>query len=960
MSTLAIDRTAPPRATYRVQVNHAFTFADAAGIVPYLHELGISHLYTSPYLQARPGSLHGYDISDHDAINREIGGESQHGEMVDVLHAHEMGHLLDIVPNHMGIGEPGNHRWNDVLRHGPASPSASFFDIEWQPLEPGLEGKVLLPILGGPFGEVLERGEISLHYDDQEGFSFRYFDHVLPAGPRSVVPVLDAVLGRVDLPQDDAHLLELESIRDSLHHLPSRDHVDPSSVRARLREDAVIRRRLADLRRASPPVEAALDRTLAAANGTPGDAASFDLLEEVLDDQAFRLAYWRVAAEEINYRRFFDINELAGVRVEQPHVFEETHRLILRLVDEGKADGLRIDHPDGLYDPAGYLDRLHDEAARRRGSGRFYLLVEKILTGEEGLPRVWPVCGTVGYDFLMRASGLFVAAENEERMTEAYRAATGAGEPFASLAYRKKKLVLRASLASELTVLSHLLRRLALRDRRTRDFTLGTLTEVLQETIASFPVYRTYIDAGRGNVSADDRAHVESAIRAARRRNPAISRAVFGFLRDLLLLENPAAGRRAEDPDFDRFVMKFQQLTGPVMAKGVEDTAFYVFNRLVSLNEVGGEPAKFGTSPDAFHDFCAERQRHWPHAMNASSTHDTKRSEDVRARIHVLSEMPEEWERRVLRWMEMNARHRSEVEGEPAPSANDEYLLYQTLIGAWPLEPFDGDGERESFAARIRAYMEKATREAKVHTSWIDPDEEYDDAIARFVDAVLDPARAGGFLEDFSRFQAPIARWGMVNALSQTLLKLTAPGVPDIYQGQEMWDFSLVDPDNRRPVDYERRRRALERIRGTSGDELSSLARQLRAHWKEGTIKLHLTSRALRLRGDHPGLFADGDYIPLHLEGEWREHAVAFARSHGESRCLIVVPRLLATLAGATGSDPLEEPVAWGDTRIGPSPWLPGRWLDRLSGAALEVGEDGVEIGRMLADFPVALLVREE
>jgi (1->4)-alpha-D-glucan 1-alpha-D-glucosylmutase len=959
MPTAAADRTAPPRATYRVQVNQGFTFADAAAIVPYLHDLGISHLYTSPYLQARPGSLHGYDISDHGELNRELGGEALHAEMVEALHERGMGHLLDIVPNHMGIGEPGNHRWNDVLRHGPASPSAHFFDIEWHPLEPGLEGKVLLPILGGPFGEVLERGEIALRYDDEEGFTMRYFDHVLPVAPRSLVPVLDVVLQRMKAPPEDPHLLELESIRDSLHHLPSREHVDPASVRARLREDAVIRRRLAELRRASPEMRGTLDRTLEAANGTAGDPASFDLLEEVLDDQAYRLAYWRVAAEEINYRRFFDINDLAGVRVEHPHVFEETHRLILRLVEEGKVDGLRIDHPDGLYDPAGYLERLHREAASLRGSDGFYILVEKILTGEEPLPEGWPVAGTVGYDFLMRAGGLFVAGENESRTTEAYQRATGARERFSDLAYRKKKLVLRASLASELTVLSDLLRRLALRDRRTRDFTLGTLTEVLQETIASFPVYRTYIDAARGQVSADDRAHVEQAIRLARRRNPAISRAVFGFLRDLLLLEHPEPERRAEDPDFDRFVMKFQQLTGPVMAKGVEDTAFYVFNRLVSLNEVGGEPAEFGTTPADFHHFCAERQRHWPHAMSSSSTHDTKRSEDVRARIHVLSEMPEEWERRVLRWMEINAPHSSPVEGDPAPSPNDEYLLYQTLVGAWPLEPFSGDAQREAFAARIRGYMEKATREAKVHTSWIDPDEEYDEAVARFVDAILDPERAGPFLEDLQEFQAPIARWGMVNALAQTLIKLTAPGIPDLYQGQELWDLSLVDPDNRRPVDYDRRREALASIRDVQGAGLPDLARELRERWEDGRIKLHVTRRALQLRADRPDLFANGDYIPLHLEGERREHAVAFARSHEENRCLVVVPRLLATLAEASAQDPLTEPTAWGDTRLAPSQWLTGRWRDRLSGAVVEVGEDeGVEIGRLLTDLPVALLVR--
>ncbi len=951
-----------PVSTYRLQLNHSFTFRDAAGVVPYLAELGVSDLYASPYLQARPGSMHGYDITNHESLNPEIGTEEEHARMTSLLREHGMGHLLDIVPNHMGIAAGANPWWNDVLENGPSSPYSVFFDIDWKPYKAELENKVLLPVLGDQYGAVLEKGELKLVFQDGR-FHIDYYETRFPSAPGPTAAVLRLALERLEgLDAEHPDRMELESIVTALERLPARRRTDPESVAERRREKTVTGRRLQALYTASAEVRRALDRAVEEYNGTPGEPHSFDRLDALLEDQAYRLAFWRVAAEEINYRRFFDVNDLAGVRVERGEVFQATHRLILRLVREGKVTGLRIDHPDGLFHPRDYLRDLQVETVGLDGKEPFYVLVEKILTGDERLPEDWPVAGTVGYEFMNRVGGLFVARENEQAMDLVFRRFARERISFPDLVYDKKRLILDSSLVSELTVLTTMLGRISERNRRSRDFTPGLLHDALREVIACFPVYRTYIDAVAGDVSDRDRGYVEHAVRAARRRNAGVSGSLFDFVRSVLLLRWPD-GLDAESRDeHARFVMKFQQLTGPVMAKGVEDTSFYIFNRLIALNEVGGEPDRFGVSPEELHAWLAERAERWPHALSASSTHDTKRSEDVRARIDVLSEVPDLWEAHVTGWAELNRAHKRDDEGRPVPDAGDEYLLYQTLAGAWPLGGTE-DQAHQDFVARVQAYMEKATREAKEHTSWIEPNAAYDAGLKEFVAAVLDREANAGFHADMARLHPLVARMGMVNSLAQTLVKLAAPGVPDVYQGQELWDFSLVDPDNRRPVDYEVRARLLRELRAAmEGGDLRELARGLVERWEDGRIKMYLTHRALALRNALPELFRDGEYLPLASAGERAQHVFAFARRGGGAEVVVAVPRLVATLM--RGRDfALPEAEDWRGTRItGGGGMLGGRWRSVLTGEQLEGRTDGEEPGlaaeELFGGFPVALLER--
>ncbi|MGE5848998.1 MAG: malto-oligosyltrehalose synthase, partial [Candidatus Methylomirabilota bacterium] len=886
-----------PVTIYRLQFNRAFTFRDAAAMVPYLDALGISDLYTSSYLAARPGSMHGYDVADHNRLSPEIGTEEDYERFVAALRERKLGQILDVIPNHMGIAAGCNPWWNDVLENGPSSPYAEFFDIDWDPVKPQLANKVLLPILGDQYGRVLENQELTLEYAEG-AFSLRYYDTRLPIAPRSLTLLLRHRLEALAtaLGESDSDLQEYQSIITALTNLPGRTERDPERIRERLREKEVIRRRLAQLVGRSEVIRTSLEESLRIFNGKRGDPRSFDLLDRLLDDQAYRLAYWRVAAEEINFRRFFDINDLAAIRMENPAVFHETHRLILRLVTEEKVTGLRLDHPDGLYDPPQYFHALQRERfgqivrsrlfpgaagvwpdreqavarevgqfdaigpsdARGPGCRPLYLLAEKILARGERLPTTWAIHGTTGYEFLNLLTGLFVDSGNEKAMTAAYIAFTGQRTPYADLAYESKQLILRVSMSSELNVLGHALNRLSERDRYSRDFTLNSLTHALREVIACFPVYRTYIDGRSPEVSLQDRACVEVAVAFAKRRNPTTSVSVFDFVKDTLLLRYPENADEAYREDQRAFVGKIQQVTAPVTAKGIEDTAFYRYNRLVSLNEVGGEPERFGVPVEEFHKQCQVRQEKWPASLSATSTHDTKRSEDVRARISVLSEVPREWRAAVGRWHRWNRRHAAEVDGRPAPDRNEEYLLYQTLIGAWPLGPLQGEAFAV-FTARMQQYLLKAAKEAKVHTSWINPNEAYDEALQAFVARILEPGQANRFLADFVPFQEFIARLGMVNSLAQTLIKITAPGVPDFYQGTEVWDFSLVDPDNRRPVDFVLRAALLAGLRERiAAGDLLSLARDLLDHWPDGRIKLYTIHRTLTCRRQAPDLFQAG------------------------------------------------------------------------------------------------------
>ena len=957
-------RSPIPRATYRLQLNRDFTFTQATAIVPYLTELGISHCYISPCLKARPGSMHGYDIVDHNSLNPEIGSAEEFDRFVEVLHDHGMGLIMDIVPNHMGVGSD-NAWWMDVLENGKSSTYASFFDIDWHPLKHELEGKVLVPVLHDHYGAVLESGELKLVFQCPRGeFRIDYRNHCFPIGPQEYPWILRSCESRLidELGAQNPELLEFQSLIAAFGHLPRRTEIDTERIAERNRDKEIHKRRLSELCSRSPAIGAAILSAVDSFNGQPGNPASFDTLHELIKRQAYRLANWRVASDDINYRRFFDTDDLAAIRMENENVFQETHRLILSLIAQGKVDGLRLDHPDGLNNPAQYFERLQRSIAAGAGSARAhamnetskdasnpaqtpadasaYVVVEKILTGDEPLPAAWAVAGTTGYDFANLVNGLFVDPAAEARLQRIYRNFTGEEIDFDDLAYRCRKLIMRVTLASELNVLASQLSRIALSKRRTCDFTLNSLRAALTEVVASFPVYRTYIGAPGASscVTENDERHIRIAVDTAKRRSPAADTSIFDFVADVLL--NRIA--EGQDPAYQNavttFALKFQQFTSPVMAKGLEDTAFYRANRLVSLNDVGGDLHTFGTATAQFHAANQQRLRAWPHTMLATSTHDSKRSEDVRARINVLSEIAGPWRLRVLSWRQLNGAHKQLVNGQPAPSPNDEYLLYQTLLGAWPSHSPDSgcaadkpaadkpeDKNGESFCRRIEDYMLKAVREAKENTSWINRNQEYEGAISSFIRKMLTPGPGDSFLEDFLPFQRQVARIGIWNSLSQTILKLTCPGVPDTYQGTELWDFSLVDPDNRRPVDYERRRIVLASLGELNEAGDAATISRLMQSPEAGPLKCYSIWKTLNLRRQQPELFDRGEYVPLTATGEKAGHIVAFARRYGRSVALVIVPRLVGTLLKncATGAPPIGSEVSeevlggvWGDTRV--------------------------------------------
>jgi (1->4)-alpha-D-glucan 1-alpha-D-glucosylmutase len=879
-----------PAATYRLQFNRGFTFAQAAELVPYLHELGVSHCYASPYLKARPGSAHGYDIIDHGALNPELGAVEDFDRFVEALHRYGMGQVLDIVPNHMAVMGGDNEWWLDVLENGQAAVHAGYFDIDWSPVNGLGGGKVRVPVLGDHYGAVLEKGELKLTFDAARGeFSVLYYHHRFPVDPREYPLILglrpETLEARIGA--EDPYLDAFRTLITAFGHLPGRDDLLPPQVAERNRDKEVHKEHLAMMYAQSPDLAWFIGETVALLNGTPGEAWSFDGLHGLLEAQAYRLAYWRVAADEINYRRFFDINELAGLRMDNRDAFEAAHRLVFELLEQGKVDGLRVDHPDGLYDPLQYFRRLRERSA-------CYLVVEKILAGEERLPDDWPVQGTTGYDFANLVNGLFVQPGAVAGMERTYAVFLGGKLDFEDLLYRSRRLIIRAAMAGELNVLAHQLGRIAQADRHTRDYTINSLRDALTEVVACFPVYRTYI-TGEG-ASDEDRRVLEIAVEAARKRSRAADISVFEFVGEALLVNLPQGRSDDERQAVAAFAMKFQQYTAPVMAKGMEDTGFYQYHRLTSLNEVGGDPRRFGVSLEQFHRANAERARRWPHAMLATSTHDSKRSEDVRMRIDVLTELSGEWRQHLARWSRINRAKIRNIDGARCPSRNDEYLLYQTLLGAWPLGALD-DGGRAAFRERIERYMLKAAREAKQHSSWINPNTAYEEGMEKFVSALLGPM-PNRFLAEFLPLQGRVARYGMLNSLSQTLLKLAAPGVPDIYQGNESWDFSLVDPDNRRPVDFELRRRMLLELQALDGTP--GLAGDLLRNLEDGRVKLYLTWKALSLRRQHESLFRDGKYIPLHAGGAQAERLCAFARKRQRQVVLAVAARWFTDLSPAS------------------------------------------------------------
>ncbi|MDP8957971.1 MAG: malto-oligosyltrehalose synthase [Actinomycetota bacterium] len=878
-----------PLGTYRVQLHADFGLEQAAATVPYLARLGISHLYSSPVLQAVPGSTHGYDVVDHSRVGHEIGGSAGHDLLAEELRAHGLGRLLDIVPNHMAITGEENRWWWDVLENGPASRYAAYFDVDWDPPESRLRNTVLLPVLGDHYGRVLEAGELRLRWEAGT-FGISYHEQVLPVAPRSLQGLLGSAAARCGSD-------ELAFLGEALGDLPLPTMTDRRSVQRRHRDKGVLLSRLSALAGEDPTVSRAIQEEVEELNADP------EALDALLEQQNYRLAFWRASGRDLGYRRFFDINSLVGLRVEHPPVFWETHEMVLRWLAEGVVDGLRIDHPDGLRQPQDYFERLREAAPEA------WLVAEKILEGEEPLPVDWPIDGTTGYDFLNQVGGLFVDPEGEEPLTELYGTFTGEPTDWEEVSRDQRLWVMDHMLGSDLNRLTSLFLDVCERHRRYRDFTRHQLHEALREAIAGFSVYRTYIRAEAAQVSPEDRRQVISAIEVAKAHRPDLDPDLFDFLRDLLLL-------RARGDLESELVMRFQQLTPPVMAKGVEDTAFYRFNRLVALNEVGGNPGGFGTSLDEFHAARARTLERWPRTMLTTSTHDTKRSEDVRSRLFLLSEMPRRWGEAVRRWSALAEPYRT----DDLPDRNAEYLLYQTLVGAWPLE-----------VDRATAYMEKAAREAKAHTSWTDPDPLYEKALRSLVEGVLGDRH---FVEELEAFVAPLLEPGWVTSLAQVLIKMTAPGVPDIYQGTELWSFTLVDPDNRRPVDYGLRQRLLADIGASRSPEA------IWARAAEGLPKLWVISRSLELRRRRPELFGEqGGYRPLASRGERASHVVAFSRGQGAA---VVVPRLVLGLGGDWRGTVVELPA--------------GRWSDLLSDREVEGGE--VEVAALLSRFPVALLER--
>jgi (1->4)-alpha-D-glucan 1-alpha-D-glucosylmutase len=932
-----------PATTYRLQFTPEFGFAAAHAVLEYLDELGITDIYASPIFHARSGSLHGYDVVDPNRLNPELGTVEEFEALIEAARRRGLGWLQDIVPNHMAY-DSQNRLLMDVLENGTASPYADFFDIDWNHPYGSMKGKLLAPFLGRFYGESLENGEISLHYD-QDGLSIRYYSLTLPVNIESYSDVLTDNLAALRRRLGAGHLdfIKLLGVLYALKNIPPKDE---SAERAD--QIVFVKRFLWELYNGNEEIKRHLDANLSKFNGTRGKPESFNPLDRLLAQQWYRLSFWKVAAEELDYRRFFNINELISLRMEEEKVYRHTHALIIKLAREGRFSGLRVDHVDGLYDPLSYLGWL------RRDAGTVYLTVEKILGWDEELPASWPIEGTTGYEFLNHLNGIFCDRRRRRQFNEIYHRFAGTDTSCAELTVEKKRLIIGKYMAGDIEELAFLLREVSSRDRHAADFTLYGLKRALVEVLAYFPVYRSYIS--RDQSTAQDRQWLSLAVERAKSANAGLL-LELDFIEQFLLLELQERHSEEEKQQWTHFVMRFQQLTGPLMAKGLEDTTLYVYNRLISLNDVGGDPDRFGVSVDEFHDFIRRRQEHWPHTMNTTATHDTKRGEDARARINILSELPDEWEAQVRSWSRINRAAKTMIKGTEAPDRNDEYFLYQTLIGSYPVDvPADGNT-----LERVKSYLIKAVREAKVHTEWLKPDSAYEDAFVRFAERILLPSSDNRFLMEFVPFVNRVAYGGMFNSLAQTLVKIAAPGVADIYQGTELWDLSFVDPDNRRSVDYAARTRWLRTLASAEAKDRRELLGDLLAHWQDGRVKLYLTSRLLAFRRAHGDLFAAGAYVPLKAIGELENQICAFARTHERNWAIAVAPRLIAR-AAFRGQAPMGEQL-WRRTELELPDDAPRRWRDVISGETIEGAPatlpNRIMLSTILKDFPVALLSHE-
>lgn len=927
-----------PLASYRIQFNPQFTFAHCEEILEYLTDLGVSDIYASPIFRARAGSEHGYDICDHDQINPELGGEEGLARLTLKRQAVGMGWIQDIVPNHMAFS-PQNTMLVDVLENGAHSRFYDFFDINWDHHDEAMKGRVLAPFLGGFYGETLEKGELSLVYGE-EGFHVKYYEFLWPLNIESYDAILTQKLKSLlrRLGRDHPDFVKLLGILYIIRTLAAAD--DQSE---RYDQIAFIKRMLYELHVNNEVFREYIHATLDLFNGHTGLGSGDrrELLDELLNEQFYRLSYWKVAADEINYRRFFSINELISLKVEQEEVSERLNRLVFEKTHDEVFTGLRIDHVDGLYDPAAYL------AGLREGASESYILVEKILELEEQLPSAWPVQGTTGYDFMNYVNMLQCDPRNSEAFTNIYKAVTGVVRDFDNIIVDKKRLIIEQEMSGDVSNLALSIKRIADKDRHGKDLTLYGLHRALMEVLVLFPVYRSYIN--RESFTEQDRGYIRMSMDRAMRRRPDLFNEL-SYIRRFLLLEFPDYLPEEEKSEWVEFAMRFQQFTGPLMAKGFEDTALYVYNRLVSLNEVGSDPSRFGLPAGYFHDFISARQAAWPYSLNCTASHDTKRGEDLRCRINVLSELPDQWRLKVDQWTRMNSGYKTLLENEKAPDKNDEYFYYQTLIGAFPFS----EEEHPEFPERMKQYAIKAVREAKVHTAWLKPDTEYEEAFAGFIEATLDINKKNEFLTDFKEFQRIIAHYGMINSLAQVLLKITCPGVPDFYQGTELWDLNLVDPDNRRPVDFDHRRRLLSDIKTQSKEDLGSLIQDLLNNAQDGRIKLFTITTALKVRRDYREVFQNGEYIPLEASGKYSENIIAFMRRYGEKWLLVAVPRFSASLCGYF-QWPLDKDV-WRDTYVDLSEQGADGLINCFTNQMIST-EGRIWAGDLFSQFPVGLFI---
>jgi (1->4)-alpha-D-glucan 1-alpha-D-glucosylmutase len=923
-----------PVASYRLQLNRNFDFAAAEAIVPYLSELGITDIYASPILKAREGSVHGYDVLDPNQINPELGGMAGFEKLHRAVKKQDLGWIQDFVPNHMAY-DGQNWMLMDVLENGPSSRYSRHFDFQWDHPFKAFKGKLLAPFLGKFYGECLEEGEITLKYD-AAGFSINYYSIRLPLKIETYsIPLslhLDELRDRLESGHPD--LVKIFGVLYAIKNLPTIETMEDRYDQIRF-----IKQMLWDLYETSDEIRNFMNRNLEIFNGQKGIPESYTLLDHLLAEQSFRLLFWKVATEEINYRRFFNVNDLISLRIEDPTVFQDIHSLLFQLLEREWITGLRIDHVDGLYDPTGYLKNL------RHSAGDTYLVVEKILELDEKLPSFWPVEGTTGYDFLGHVNALFCDRRNKSKFTDVYCRFTKLSMDYRRLVIEKKRLFIGRHMAGDIDRIAQLLKQISSRDRRGVDLTLYALKRALVELLALFPVYRTYVN--REFYSEFDREIMQGSIQEAIDRSPELLRELE-FIEKFLMLHFPEELQEEEKDQWMHFVMRFQQLTAPIMAKGFEDSTFYVYNRLISLNEVGGNPDRFGISKAEFHDFNKDRIEKWPHTLNTTSTHDTKRGEDVRARLNVLSELGEEWEKNLRHWSKLNRPAKKKVNRKFIPDKNDEYFLYQTILGALPFSK----EEYPEFLNRLKGYVIKAVREAKIHTAWLKPDAEYENAYLAFVEEILRFEEGNAFLNSFLPFQQKISFYGVFNSLSQVVLKITSPGVPDVYQGTELWDFSLVDPDNRRPVDFQKRENLLKQIKRKEEEDVVAQIEDMLQHPQDGLVKLFTLYKCLKARQEHVSIFERGDYIPLKIEGK-RDHAIAFQRQREKDCSITIVPRRVSTLF-QEGEGPYGEKV-WGDSRV-LLKTNSSTWRNIFTNEVLP-GEGSLRLSEIFRHFPVAVLI---